>query len=162
MTKIKRDTPSFPIPMTSFEHLLSPLGLASLSQCEPRRTSDAEFPAAASFFFLHSGLRITAPHDRRGVENGGREASKTEYSSLCNRFNLLCRNRLQYFASLLESCISLLPPSLLFSLPSSFPLAFPHHCNMALSISLSVWAARRQRRLVFALHPSARLPGGGI
>lgn len=100
--------------MTSFERLLSPLGLASFSQCKPRRSSDAGFPAGASFFLFFrtlgcASMRLMTDEVWR---RGGWKAPKTEYSSLCNRFNLLCRNRLQYFASLLESCISLLPLSL--------------------------------------------------
>lgn len=70
--------------------------------------------------------------------SGGKKRNpKTEYSSHCNRFNLFCQNRLRYFASLLECCIFLLPPSLI----SLLPLPFSHYCNMALSISLSVWTA---------------------
>lgn len=45
---------------------------------------------------------------------------QTEYSPHCNRFSLLCQNRLQCFASLLESCVFLLPPSFILRLPLLF------------------------------------------
>lgn len=82
---------------------------------------------------------------------GGKKGPKTEYSSRCNRFNLFCQNRLRYFASPLECCISLLPPSRLFPLLQYGTLHFivsPGSEAAALSC--------------LCLYPGAHLPGGGI
>lgn len=82
---------------------------------------------------------------------GGKKGPKTEYSSRCNRFNPFCQNRLRYFASLLECCISLLPPSRLFPLLQYGTLHF--------IVSLGSEAAELS---CLCLYPRAHLPGGGI
>lgn len=98
----------------------------------------------------HSGQSIHALHDRWG----GKKNPQTEYSSHCNRFNLFCQNRLRYFASLLECCISLIPPSL-----SPFPIiaiwhslfhcqSGQHGCSIDLFVPIAHCPPPRWRHMI--------------
>lgn len=100
----------------------------------------------------HSGQSIHAPHDRWG----GKKISKLNIpltvivSVCCARTDcsvLLPCWKAVYFSSL---------PLLFYVSLSSF---FPHYCNMALSISLSVCAVLRYRRPV-TLVPGPLVPSG--
>lgn len=91
--------------------------------------------------FLHAGQSIHAPHDRWGGEEGKKVLKLNIPLAVIGS---ICSAR--------TDCGILLPCWSAVYL-SSLPLAFSHYCNMALSISLSVRAARRQRWVVCAYIP---------